>query len=277
MLKAAAAIAILTVGLVAPGLTPARAEEDEAARAERWQDLKHALFGERKVVEGSGVISLDAPARAQDAATVPISVTLPAAGAQMSGKIAAVWLVVDGNPSPLAGAFHFGPAADPHSLKTRVRVDQYTLIHAIAETEDGRLFAAERYVKAAGGCSAPSTKDPQVAMSRLGQMRVRLEGETPATADGSTVTANLLISHPNNNGMQMDQLTHNYIPPRYIQDIKVRYGDTLVFSVDADISLSEDPVITFGLRLAGDGPLHVDMQDSSQAAFHQDFALLKRS
>lgn len=276
MLKATAAIAVLVLGLAAP----AWAAEDEAARAERWQDLKHALFGERQVVEGSGVITLEAPARALDAATVPISVTLPNAGpnagGQMSGRIAAVWLVVDGNPSPLAGTFHFGPAADPHSLKTRVRVDQYTLIHAIAETEDGRLFAADRYVKAAGGCSAPSSKDPQVAMSRLGQMKVRLEGDAPV-AEGATVTANLLISHPNNNGMQMDQLTHNYIPPRYIQDIKVTYGDALVFSVEADISLSEDPVITFGLHLDGDGPLHVDMRDSARAAFHQDFALLKRS
>ena len=272
MLKAIATTAVVIVGLS----VPAWAEEDEAARATRWQDLKHALFGERQVVEGSGVITLDAPVRAMDAATVPVSITLPSAAEQMSGKIAAVWLVVDGNPSPLAGTFHFGPAADPHSLRTRVRVDQYTLIHAIAETENGRLFATDRYVKAAGGCSAPSSKDPQVAMSRLGQMRVRLEGDAPV-ADGATVTANLLISHPNNNGMQMDQLTHNYIPPRYIQDIDVRYGNEKVFSVETDISLSEDPVITFGLHLNGDGPLHVDMQDSTRAAFHQDFALLKRS
>ncbi|GAC1337150.1 MAG: quinoprotein dehydrogenase-associated SoxYZ-like carrier [Acetobacteraceae bacterium] len=263
---------VLALGLTAPAL----AEEDEAARAARWQNLKHALFGDRTVTEGTPVIALEAPARALDAATVPISVALPTGGGAISGRVAAVWLVVDGNPSPLAGTFRFGPGADPRSLKTRVRVDQYTLIHAVAETEDGRLFSAERYVKAAGGCSAPSSKDPQVAMSRLGQMRVRLEGED-RPADGSTVAANLLISHPNNNGMQMDQLTHNFIPPRYIQEIRVRYGDEKVLSIDADISLSEDPVITFGLRLHGDGPLHVDMLDSTTAAFHQDFQLLNRS
>jgi sulfur-oxidizing protein SoxY len=252
------------------------AAEDEAARAARWQDLKHALFGDRPVVEGTGVIALDAPSRALDAATVPVGVTLPGGGEAMSGRVAAIWLVVDANPSPLAGTFRFGPAADPRSLKTRLRVDQYTMIHAVAETEDGRLFATERFVKAAGGCSAPSSKDPQLAMSRLGQMRVRLEGETPPV-EGGAVTASLLISHPNNNGMQVDQLTHNFIPPRYIQDIKVHYGDELVFSVDADISLSEDPVITFGLRLHGDGPLKVDVLDSTRATFHQEFPLLNRS
>ncbi len=272
MMRTALAASVLFLGLAAPAL----AEEDEAAQAARWKDLKEAVFGNRSVTEGTGIITLDAPVRAQDASTVPISVSLPSGGPQMSGSVKAIWLMVDGNPSPLVGAFHFGPGADPHSLKTRVRVDQYTLIHAVAETEDGRLFSAARYVKAAGGCSAPSSKDPAVAMSRLGQMRLRLEGE-PALTEGNTVTANLMISHPNNNGMQMDQLSHTYIPPRYIQDIKVSYGDEPVMTVEADISMSEDPVITFGLRLHGAGPVHVNVEDSSHAEFRGDFDLLRGS
>ena len=69
----------------------------------------------------------------------------------------------------------------------------------------------------------------------------------------------------------------NFIPARYIQDIKVRYGDELVLSIDSDISLSEDPVITFGLHLHGEGPLRVDVQDSTSTKFHHEFALLNRS
>ena len=251
---------------------PAWAEEDPQARAERWVDLKHAVFGDRVVTDGTGVVTLDAPVRALDAALVPVSISLAAGGGSGPGRVKAIWLLVDGNPSPLAGTFKFGPAADPRSLKTRVRVDQYTLVHAVAETEDGRLFASERYVKAAGGCSAPSTKDPQLALSRLGQMRLRLDGEAPLH-DGEAATAQLLISHPNNNGMQVDQLSHNFVPPRYIQDVTVSYGDAMVLSVDADISLSEDPVITFGFVPQGSGPMRVDVLDSTRAKFHQEFPL----
>ena len=278
MLKMALTSAALPVlALVALALAgPAMAAQDEAAQALRWQDLRKSLFGDRPVIEDAGVVLLDAPVRAMDASTVPVGVTLPSSGTRMSGRVKTVWLVVDGNPSPLAGAFHFGPDGDPHSLRTRVRVDQYSLIHAVAETEDGRLFSSARYVKAAGGCSAPSTKDPEVAMSRLGQMRVRLEGDAPAV-EGGTVMAQLLISHPNNNGMQMDQVSHNYIPPRYIQTINVAYGDALVFKVDADISLSEDPAITFGMHLRGEGPLHVVVKDSSDTEFKRDFPVLKGS
>lgn len=266
------AIVAAALGLTLWAAPAARAEEDPQARAERWADLKHAVFGEREVADGAGVIALDAPARAQDAALVPITVSLSGGGGTGPGRVKAVWVVVDGNPSPLAGTFRFGPAADPRSLKTRIRVDQYTSVHAVAETEDGRLYAAERFVKAAGGCSAPSTKDPQLAMSRLGQMRLRLD-EGAALHDGEAATAHLLISHPNNNGMQVDQVTHLFVPPRYIQDITVRYGDALVLSVEADISLSEDPVITFGFVPQGPGPMRVDVLDSTQARFHRDFAL----
>ena len=244
---------------------PVRAEDDESARAARWADLKHAVFGDRPVRDGAGVVTLEAPARAMDAALVPVTITL---GGEK--KIAALYLLVDNNPSPLAGTFHFGPAADPRTLKTRLRVDQYTLIHAVAMTEAGELFATERYVKAAGGCSAPSTKDAKLAMERLGQMRLRVDG---APKRGEPSTAQLLISHPNYNGMQMDQVTRNYTPARYIQTITVRDGGTLVFAMDADISLSEDPAITFGFVPDGPAPLSVEVRDSSEAVFRQSFPL----
>lgn len=245
--------------------TTAWSAEDEAARAARWQDLRHAVFGDRSVQDGSGVIALDAPVRAMDAALVPVTITLSG-----DKKIAGVYVMVDENPSPLAGTFHFGPAADPRVLKTRLRVDQYTLIHAVAETDTGELFATDRYVKAAGGCSAPSTKDAKLALERLGQMRLRVEG---SAKPGEPATAQLLISHPNFNGMQMDQVTRNYTPARFIQDITVRDGDALVFRLEADISLSEDPAITFGFIPQGAAPLNVEVQDSSEAVFRRSFPL----
>ena len=263
-----ALIAGLSVGLAAP----ARASEDEAERAARWSDLRHVVFGDRAVTDGSGRIVLEAPTRALDAATVPIDVTLPQGAGSGDDRVTAIYVLVDGNPSPVAGAFHFGPDGDPRILKMRVRVDQYTLIHAVAETQGGALFATESYVKAAGGCSAPSSKDAVVAMSRLGQMRFRLDGDAPLVP-GLTTMASLQISHPNNNGMQVDQLSHNFIPARYIQSVTVRYGNDMVLTIDADISLSEDPVITFGLVPHGAGPLQVEMQDSTRANFHQSFPL----
>jgi sulfur-oxidizing protein SoxY len=260
MLKPFAAMLVVFVLFAQPGRAQ---QETDADRAARWQDLKHAVYGDRVMQDGAGVVALEAPARALDASLVPITVTLDG-----TDPVKSVAILIDGNPSPLAATFHFGPAADPHVLKTRVRVDTYTLIHAVAETEDGRLFVAERFVKAAGGCSAPSTKDPKLALERLGQMRLRVADPQPGD---KSATAQLLISHPNANGMQMDQLTRHYTPARFIQDVKVTYGGALVFDLDSDISLSEDPAITFGFLRHGADSMTVDVLDSTQARFKHSF------
>ncbi|HLY59052.1 MAG TPA: quinoprotein dehydrogenase-associated SoxYZ-like carrier [Stellaceae bacterium] len=253
---------VLALALVLAAL-PAWAEEDDAARAARWQDLRHMVLNDRAVADGKGIVSMDAPDRALDAALVPITI-------HMTGKdLKSLTLIIDNNPAPVAGTFHFGPAADTREIRTRVRVDDYTLIHAVVETADGKLYGAEKFVKASGGCSAPAGGDPTVALSRLGQMKMKAALDGPKGAE----QVQLLISHPNYNGMQMDQVTRLYTPARFVQDVKVSQGDRLVFDLASDISLSEDPAITFGVAAKGAEPVTVDMSDSTGAKFHQTFDL----
>jgi len=71
--------------------------------------------------------------------------------------------------------------------------------------------------------------------------------------------------------MQMDQVTRNYTPARFIQDVKVMRGDALVFDLEADISLSEDPAITFGVAGKSSAPITVEVHDSANADFKQSF------
>jgi sulfur-oxidizing protein SoxY len=242
---------------------PAMAEPgaDDPSRIQRWNDLRHAILDDRPVTDARGAVTLEAPERALDAALVPITVRLA------GGPYKTLYLVIDDNPSPLVGTFRFGPAADTRELRTRVRVDDYTLIHAVAETNDGRLLVAQRFVKASGGCSAPASGSAEEALARLGRMKLKPASDGPAGAQ----QVQLLVSHPNYNGMQMDQVTRLYTPARFVQDIRVTEGDRLVFDLASDISLSEDPSITFGLKSPAAGPLKVDVTDSANARFAKSF------
>ncbi len=261
------------LGLVtAAGLTvsgQAHAAETEASRAARWHDVAAAIFNGKPIAENSGAIQLDAPPRAMDAALVPLTITI-----QPDAKIVGLTLVIDDNPAPVAAKFRFGPLADPHQLKTRVRVDQYTLIHAVAELQDGSLIATSRFIKAAGGCSAPGGTAEADALARLGRMKMRF---TPAVTPGNPMTADLLISHPNFNGMQMNPVTRLYTPARYVQNVTVTQAGQTVFTMEGDISLAEDPAISFGFRPAGNAPMDVQVNDSAKAVFHQSFPLTPRA
>ena len=238
-------------------------DNDAAARASRWQALQQALFPGRSLKDGAGIVMLDAPPRALDAALVPIGIDLSSVK-----PIKGVYLVIDGNPSPLAGHFVFGPKADPHSLKLRVRVDQYTDMHAIAESQDGQLFVATKFVKASGGCSAPAGGDDAAALQDIGRMKLHLIGNF---ATGKPEQAVLMVRHPNFNGMQMNQITRYYTPPRFIRTIDATYEGVSIFHLDSDISMSTDPVITFGFVPKAKGQMKIVVRDSKDATFDHSF------
>ena len=240
-------------------------DSDEAERATRWQALQQALFPGRSMKDGAGIVMLAAPPRALDAALVPISIDLSSVK-----PIKSVYLVIDGNPSPLAGHFTFGPKADPHSLKLRVRVDQYTYMHAIAESQDGQLFVATKFVKASGGCSAPAGGDDAAALQDIGQMKLRLVGNFVPDKPDQAV---LMVRHPNFNGMQMNQITRYYTPPRFIRTIDATYEGSSIFHLDSDISMSTDPVITFGFVPQAKGEMKIVVRDSKDATFDHSFAV----
>jgi sulfur-oxidizing protein SoxY len=243
---------------------PARAERSEAERAARWSELQHAIFGNRVVEDAGDLVAIDAPARAEDAAIVPVAIQV---AETLGPKIRGLYLVIDDNPSPLAAHFVLGPLADTREIATRVRIDDYTYLHAVAETAEGRLYATARFIKAAGGCSAPAGKDQALALERLGKMKLTLADRARPDAP---ISAKLLISHPNNSGLQIDQATRNYIPADFMQTLDVTYNGQSIFRLESDIAISEDPSFSFSFRpadAASAGVIKVEILDSNQRQF----------
>ena len=170
---------------------------------EAWTELRSMLFEDRPILPGDGVISLAAPYRAHDAAIVPISMV-----AEISQSperyIRALTLIIDKNPAPVAAVFQLTPGSGTATISTRVRIDAYTHVRVVAETNDGTLYMASKFVKASGGCSAPAIKDADAALARLG--KIKLRQSAPARL-GQPNEVQLLISHPNHSGFQRDPLT----------------------------------------------------------------------
>lgn len=255
----AAGLALTALPLLAMG-----ARADEAAdRAARWKDLSQSIFGTKALVSDDQV-KIEAPVRALEAAIVPVTLSVAP-----EAKVKSLYFVIDENPSPLAAKFNFGPAADPHKISMRVRVDAYTNLHAVAETEDGKLHQSERFLKASGGCSAPVGMSEQEAMQGMGFMRFKKRGEAMA---GRPLPVTLMVWHPNFNGMQMNDVTRMYTPARFIKTIDVTYNDKLVFHMDGDISISSNPVLDFSLIPEdAKGEVKVVAVDSQKGRWEQKF------
>ena len=263
-LRLTAAATLLLAALLAVTASPAR------AAGSAWDDIRQQLFGsEREILPATGIIALEAPYRALDAATVPIVVTaqIPQAEARY---IRTLTLVVDDNPAPLVGTFHFSPANGIASISTRVRVNAYTNIRAIAETNDGKLHMAAAYVKAAGGCSAPASGDQELALARMGQMRMKQLG---AWRQNEISEAQFMVSHPNYSGFQQDQVSQLWIPAHYVRRIELTLGGREILSFDGDISISENPSFRFFVKPQGSELLRARVVDSEDKVFEQSWPI----
>lgn len=259
-----AATALVLAAAVA--LVPRAGQAQQEIEYDQWDSVKPMYFGDREIADGSDILAVRAPDRAHDAALVPVEV-VSKLSPDAEQRIAALTLIVERNPVPLAGRFTF-PTRRIEGFSTRVRVQSYTYIRVIAELSDGRLVRAGKFVKASGGCAAPAMKDPEAAVANLGQMKLRTRGGSTA---GEPVTAEVKIRHPNYSGMQFDQASRTYIPAHYVDEIAVDYAGQALIRGEADISLSENPTLRFTFTPQQSGPFSVSVTDSKDNNFHEEW------
>jgi sulfur-oxidizing protein SoxY len=270
-------INLLTITALLAAAAPAAlavTAEDAEANVVMWNKVRVSLFADRQISEQADqVIELEAPPRAEDASTVPISIhtKLPQGTDRYVQKI---YLIIDNNPSPVGAVFSFTPDSGRADLETRVRIEEYTHIRAIAELSDGTLYMAKRFVRGSYGCSAPGGKDAADAQARLGKMKLRI---TDPIALDHPVQAQLMISHPNNSGLVMDQMSRLYEPSNFVRRIEVTYAGKPVMTADVDFTISQNPNFRFYFIPRGEGELKAEVVDSRDVKFESSLTIRETS
>ena len=263
-----ALVAVLYVAAPPAAHAQAASAGQDQPSEETWNSIKGDIFGDRPILDGAGLVVLDAPRRAEDSAVVPIGMRVDFS-ADDKRLLKSLTLVIDENPAPVAGTFTFGPRSGVTSISTRVRVNSYSYVRLVAELSDGQLYGVKAFVKASGGCSAPASSNVDATRSVLGQMKFRtFRPESAALPEGQ-----LMLRHPQNSGLQMDQLTRLYIPPFFIENLKIWQGDDLVLAMDGGIAISEDPNIRFNYRPNGAAKFRAEAVDTSQKMFRDEWSI----
>jgi sulfur-oxidizing protein SoxY len=256
---------VLTIGASALS-----AAEPNAPPNDPWPGLVQDIFNNRPMSDGGDVIAIEMPYRAEDAAIVPVTLRSKLAPDD-SRRLKTITLVIDQNPAPMAAKFEIGPDARVSEISTRVRVNSYTNVHAVAELSDGKLYAVKTYVKASGGCSAPAAKNAEEARNHIGQMKYRQFARADQGPTSGAREAQVMIGHPNNSGLQMDQITHLYVPAFFIDELHLWQDNSPVLSMEGGISISEDPNIRFTYVANGAKTFRAEAKDTSGHVFQKEW------
>ncbi|EYD74112.1 hypothetical protein Rumeso_04311 [Rubellimicrobium mesophilum DSM 19309] len=241
--------------------TAALAQEapNPLAPSPTWDALAPDILKGAVPVPAGEALALQAPTRAEDAATVPIHLVQP----ESAPWVQDLTLVIDENPSPVAAEITFGESMMPLDFELRVRINQYSDVRAIARTETGEALMAGAFVKASGGCSAPASSSD--ALAGMGEMRLREFG----LAEDGRREAQVMIRHPQFSGLQRDQVTQLWIPAHFIDRLEVRQGDEMLFTMTGGISISENPVFRFRYTDNGAPGFQVRAVDTEGNVFEQ--------
>jgi sulfur-oxidizing protein SoxY len=261
---------LCAAGLLGAALGASPAPLAAAEAYDPWPGLVQDIFSNRPMNDGSDVIAIEMPYRAEDAAIVPVTLRTKLSSDDVR-RVLAITLVIDQNPAPMAAKFELGPDARVSEISTRVRVNSYTNVHAVAELSDGKLYMIKTFVKASGGCSAPAAKNAEEAKNRLGQMKYREFAKDDQSPTNGTREAQIMIGHPNNSGLQRDQLTLLYIPAFFINELHLWQDNSPVLSVDSGISISEDPNIRFTYVSNGAKLFRAEARDTAGHVFQKDW------
>ncbi|MCC6706595.1 MAG: quinoprotein dehydrogenase-associated SoxYZ-like carrier [Gammaproteobacteria bacterium] len=244
----------------------AAAEESEV---DVWATLlRPQHFGDREISEGKDLVELRLPARAEDAGVVPISINakIPQTAERY---IRTLYIFIDRNPRPLAGKFELTPAMGKADMAMRLRINQFTDVRVVAETSDGHLYMDKGYTRASGGCSAPPPfLELKEAREHIGEMKFHAQS---SEQDGDVALGQLLISHPNITGMQLDQRTRAYLPAEYVTKVTLKFNGEHILSAETDISISEDPSFRFFFKPKSGGTMVAEMTDSKGRQFSHSF------
>jgi sulfur-oxidizing protein SoxY len=113
------------------------------------------LFGNRSFASGEGKIKLELPLIAEDGGNVAVTVdsSLPLSGAT---HLSHLYIISDKNRRPMLAKFSFTPGAGKAFFATSIRLATTTDVRAVAEMNDGTLYAVSKNVRVTiSGCDLP--------------------------------------------------------------------------------------------------------------------------
>ena len=228
-----------------------------------WTQLREAHFGQHTIRNNAhDLLFIEVPSKVEDAAIMPITIKSLAAQTPKN-HIKTLHLIVDNNPQAYSAVFHLSPNLGAINLSTRIRMDNFSNVRVIAEMNDDSLHMVSKFVVAAGGCSAPASKDAAASLARLGKIQLRMR----QPVIGELTTAQVIINHPNASGMQFVAKSRLFIPAHYVTNINILFNNEPLIIAETGITLSENPSIRFNFTPESQGTLTVEITDSKQQVF----------
>lgn len=195
---------------------------------DKWPVIAEAFFKDRVVTETPARIHISAPAQAEDAALVPISIHL----AESHG-FDKWYLFIDANPIMLTLTTHLPDTTHAFMLSSRIRLDANSKVRVIGEQPDGQLSMAVVEIRTpGGGCGGAVSQDEAALRANAGKIKLQQSEDRQTTI--------LQINHPMRTGFE--RTVYGYFAKAwYLQKVEWRQAENKLFELQLGPGISANP------------------------------------
>ncbi|MBM3612491.1 MAG: hypothetical protein FJX19_05945 [Alphaproteobacteria bacterium] len=235
------------LGLIA---RPARADEI-AMRAAISADFGAPMLS-------AGQIEIAMPEFSDSGVSVPMSLHIPSPMTpENHPRVVRVYAAR--NPRPRIVAFYFTPECGEARISTRVRLDSFQDVVAVAEMSGGARFQAVRRVNVTYGACEDAVANDQFPPGWAPRIRISVPERV---APGEIFPVRTIISHPMETGLRREA-SGLLIPVRIAESFACRAGGRTLFSAKLEPAIAANPYFAFSLRLRETSELTFEWTDTT--------------
>jgi desulfoferrodoxin (superoxide reductase-like protein) len=208
------------------------------------------------------------PAMTRNGAHVPVVVKMTHP-LERDHFIRSVQFLNESDPIPSKGVFHPTPANGELYFSFQARMDSgNSTVTAIAECNlHGRWTARRRITipEGQGGCATAGTEQKASRNEPILPPVIRIPElvRQGRLARGTTTEVQVKFKHPNKTGLAYEGKKFVQVEePLYLTSMQVFYGDRLASRYEMTPALSDNPFLSFKLKLAEEKPVQIVFTNS---------------
>lgn len=254
---------------------------DRAKELEIFQKLYSEIGGD-KAVDGSSIIKFDIPEQPESGALVPIEIEIDHP-MQKESYISKITVLTELNKIKHVITAHYTPQNGMAYLYVNAKLSMTQDIHMIAETNDGKIYAAKKKVKVAEGSCVEGKKMAEDGLIVLKNKEYREsdaeKSELPYAGykPGETVKVIAILKHPMETGFRKDKYSGELKPKFYIQKITAFFEDAKIAEFDMDAAASKNPKVIFPYNIEKEGMLKVVYENNKGEIFEKSEKITPKS
>jgi sulfur-oxidizing protein SoxY len=213
----------------------------------------------------AGPVVIDMPDYSDSGKSVPLTLSVPVSlDNQDYPEVIGVY--ADRNPRPRIAKVFFSPLCSEAKFSTRIRINAYQNIVAVAKMKSGKLYKASRKVDVTYGACEEAIASNQFPEGWQPSIKVAVPEAVQANG---IIEIRTIIGHPMETGLRRNA-SGVIVPVRIVEWFRCYINEKIAFSVNLEPAIAANPYFSFLVKIAESSMIRFEWVDTNGQIYTEE-------